>query len=359
MQVTRLSEPDSRRGPSARRSREPLDRPRGFRAPAWLRSPHLQTALGRQLRRWKHRRTARAYVRQRIETPDGDFVDLDRFGRRRDGTAPPVLVVHGLQGCSRSGYVLEACRALAVRGLRPVAFNFRSRSGEPNRCARSYHAGATEDLALALSVLSRGHPGLPIGAVGFSLGGNALLKLLAEREASGLAHVPLRAAVAVSVPFDLALAAANLEVGAGRWYGRFFLHSLRAAVRARAERHPGALDLEAALRARTLREFDDAVTAPLHGFRDAAHYYASCSSGPLLGSVRTPTLLVHAMDDPLAPGGTVPREAARENPFLSAEVSRHGGHVGFVARREPGRSRFWAEERATHFIAEHLLGPGG
>lgn len=359
MQATSLSKPRSRAGRSGPGSREGAKPPRAFRAPAWLRSPHLQTTLGRQLRRWKHRHTARAYVRQRIETPDGDFVDLDHFGSHDDDTAPRVLVVHGLQGCSGSGYVLEACRALAARGLRPVAFNFRSRSGEPNRRVRSYHAGATEDLAVALSVLARRLPDLPIGVLGFSLGGNALLKLLAEREVAGAQDLRLQAAVAVSVPFDLARAAAELERGVGWLYGRFFLRSLRTAARARAERHPAALDLDGALAARTLREFDDAVTAPLHGFRDAAHYYARCSSGPVLGAIRTRTLLLHALDDPLAPGEALPRRAVEENPFLSAEITRHGGHVGFVARREPGRSRFWAEERAATFLAEHLLGPDG
>ncbi len=359
MQATSLSKLRSRDGRPGPGSQQGTAPPGAFCPPAWLRNPHLQTTLGRQLRRWTHRHTARAYVRQRIETPDGDFVDLDHFGSYDDDTAPPVLVVHGLQGCSSSGSVLEACRALAARRLRPVAFNFRSRSGEPNRRARSYHAGATEDLALALSAVAGRHPGLPVGALGFSLGGNALLKLLAEREVAGARDVRLEAAVAVSVPFDLARAAAELERGVGRLYARFFLRSLRTAARARAERHPAALDLDAALGARTLREFDDAVTAPLHGFRDAAHYYARCSSGPVLGAVRTRTLLLHALDDPLAPGEALPRRAVEENPFLSAEVTRHGGHVGFVARREPGRSRFWAEERAATFLAEHLLGPGG
>jgi predicted alpha/beta-fold hydrolase len=323
----------------------PRFEPRPYRAPWWLGNAHLQTVTARLLRAV----ASVEYRRERIDTPDGDFIDLDFAVEPTDG--PFVLVLHGLEGCSRSGYVKQACRALAAMGLRTVALNFRSRSGEPNRLPGSYHAGRTDDLRTVLRLLRSRSPGSAMGAVGFSLGGNVLLKYLGETK--GPADSYLNAAVAVSVPFDLSRAADCMERGWGKLYGWRFLRLLRRSARAKARLFPDAFDLGAIARAQSVRAFDDAVTAPLHGFRDVAHYYAEASSGGYLREVRVPTLLLHARNDPLIPFDSVPLATIRDNACLQAVLPRGGGHVGFVSAGRSG-PRFWAEAEAGRFLAGAL-----
>jgi predicted alpha/beta-fold hydrolase len=286
------------------------------------------------------------YRRERIETPDGDFLDLDFAAGPTEGAI--VLVLHGLEGCSRSGYVKQACQALAAVGLQAVALNFRSRSGEPNRLPGSYHAGRTDDVRTVLRALSGRFPGSRIGALGFSLGGNVLLKYLGESE--GPADTLLHGAVAVSVPFELSRAADSMERGWGKVYGWRFLRLLRRSVRAKAQRFPAAIDLGAVARAQSVREFDDVVTAPLHGFRNVAHYYAESSSSRYLRGVRVPTLILHARNDPLIPFDSIPLATIRDNPCLQAVLPGSGGHVGFVSADRTGW-RFWAEAEAGRFLA--------
>ncbi|MFQ5888689.1 MAG: YheT family hydrolase [Gemmatimonadota bacterium] len=323
-----------------------------FRPPWWLSGPHLQTLAGRRLRP----RSGVHYRRERIETPDGDFLDLDFAsggdGRSGGGPSPFVLLLHGLEGSSSSGYMLESCRLLAGRGLRPIALNFRSRSGEPNLTRRFYHSGETGDLDHAIGVLANRLPDAEFGILGYSLGGNVLLKYLGERGEE--THPRLRAACAVSVPFDLAASARHLQRGLGRLYSRLFLRSLRRNIRAKAALFPGAYDLQAAARARTLWEFDDAVTAPVHGFVDAADYYSRSSSAAYLTRIRVPTLLLQAADDPFVPRDSLPVASMRANPWLSAALTRRGGHLGFVTRDRAGRWVFWAEREAARFLASHL-----
>ncbi|HEX7242599.1 MAG TPA: hydrolase [Longimicrobiaceae bacterium] len=326
--------------------------PRPFRPAWWLRSPHAQTIGGRYLRR----RGAVPFRRERVDTPDGDFLDLDfavpAGGARLDASAPLAVVLHGLEGSARSGYVARTLAELASRGIRGVALNFRSCGGEPNRLARFYHSGETEDLAFVLGLLAERFPGVPLGAVGFSLGGNVLLKHLGERgEEAGV-----RAAVAVSVPYDLAAGADSMERGMGRLYTWSFLRSLRRKFEAKRPLVGDACDARRVLAARTFREFDDAATAPLHGFRGAAEYYARSSSAGFLDRVRVPTLLLHSRDDPFLPPEALPLAAVRANPFLTEAFTERGGHVGFVAG-PPWAPEFWAEAEAARFLAGRLL-PG-
>lgn len=325
-----------------------------------LANPHLQTLIGRVVRS----RERISYDRERVETPDGDFIDIDLVvmddraggpGDTREVRAV-CLVLHGLEGCSRSGYVVSACRALARHGILGAALNFRSCSGEPNRTVGSYHAGRTDDVRLALDWLARRFPDKPLLALGFSLGGNALLKHLGESREE--ARERLTAAAAVSVPFDLASAADELERGAGRVYAAYFLRSLRSKLRAKEKLMPGAYDLSDLGSVRTVREFDERFTAPAHGFRDAADYYASCSSRRFLPEVRIPTLLVQSRDDPLVPGPTIPWDLLGGNPRLARAITKHGGHVGFLARDEGPRARTWAEREAARFLAERAAQPG-
>lgn len=325
-----------------------------YRPVVWLRSGHAQTVGARLLRRLRHGDGDGRFRRERLETPDGDFLDLDWY-RGGPSAGPLVLVLHGLEGCSRSGYVLEACRALASEGLRSVALNFRSCSGEPNRLPRSYHAGATDDLALVLDHLARRRAeARPCGALGFSLGGNLLAKYLGEGDPP--AQDGIAAAAAISVPFDLGLAAERMEGPAGRLYARFFLASLRRGLRRKAALCGRRIDVRRGLRARTIREFDERVTAPLHGFHGAAHYYAVCSSGSSLPAIRTPTLFLHARDDPVAPLAGAVTDAVAGNPALTAVFTDRGGHVGFVADG-PAGPHLWGEKQAARFLAARLSTP--
>jgi uncharacterized protein len=322
---------------------------RPFRPAAWLPGPHAQTVAGRLLRR----PDPPAFRRERIELPDGDFLDLDHPPGPGAG-APVVLLLHGLEGSARRGYAINLYRELARRGVQAVGMNFRSCSGEPNRSARSYHSGETEDILHVLELLAARHPDVPRGAVGFSLGGNALLRLLGELGES--AGRLVRAAAAVSVPYDLAAGADTLGASAaGRLYTRVFLRTLVAKLKVRHHLVAGLCSLDEVRAARSFRAFDDAATAPLHGFADADEYYRLCSSGERLPGIRVPTLLIHAHDDPFLPGRYFPRHHVATNPCLDAVVTRRGGHVGFI-EGPPWAPRFWAESEAARFLADRLVG---
>ncbi len=328
------------------------ERPRPFEAARWAASPHAQTLAARVLRPG----APLPLSRQRWQTPDGDFLDLDLGSELEEGH-PLVLVVHGLEGSSRRRYVLSACRKLLARGIMPAALNLRGCSGEPNRRARFYHSGETEDLAFVLARLRESYPGRALGAWGFSLGGNALLKLMGERSDGGRGL--LDAAVVISVPFDLAAGGALLErTTMGRFYTRYFLRSLRRKVREKAGLLEAAIELDQALKARTLREFDDVATAPLHGFSSADHYYAVASSARYLEGVGVPTLVVHSMDDPFLPSEAIPGAALRSNPSFQTHLTMRGGHVGFL-EGTPWHPRFWGEAAGARFLAERLRGRGG
>jgi len=325
----------------------PAYRVRPFRPAWWLPGRHAQTVGGKLLRP----SPAVELRRTRLETPDGDFLDLDVGPAPREG-APVVLVLHGLEGSARRPYMLLTYRELLDRGLRPVGLNFRSCSGEPNRTARFYHSGDTADVRLVLDHLAQSFPGTPLGAIGFSLGGNVLLKHLGE---AGADTGALRAAVAISVPYDLSAGCRELDHGfMSRVYSEYFMRNLRRKALAKAHLLGEFCDLEAVRRARTLREFDDAVTSRLHGFRDAEDYYRQSSSGPFLERIRVPTLLLHAEDDPFLPPHAIPRDAIRANPWLVPGITAAGGHVGFITGATPWSVRFWAEEEAARFLAAHL-----
>jgi predicted alpha/beta-fold hydrolase len=326
--------------------------------------------------------------RERVELPDGDFVDLDwaEMGGQggQDGTdgtgalsaspvssissAPLVLVLHGLEGSARSKYALELYRQLHRAGLDAVGLNFRSCSGVLNRAARLYHSGDTADLAFVVDLLRERFPNRRLGAAGFSLGGNVLLKYLAESadgrpqsspvdpgRPGAAGGVGIAVAAAVSVPFDLSAGADRLERGFARLYRRYLVTKLQRKVAAKAALFGAGSAAARALAARTFREFDDAATAPLHGFRDAEDYYRRSSSGPLLSRIGVPTLLVHSLDDPFLPAGAVPADAARRNPVITALFTERGGHVGFVSG-PPWSPVFWAERQIAAFLATYLFG---
>lgn len=315
----------------------------------WLSNPHLQTLWPALLRQGP----PIIRQRERLDTPDGDFVDLDWTDTE---AGPLVLLLHGLSGSSRSSYVLGMQSALKSCGLDSVALNFRGCGGAPNRTARCYHSGDTDDLDYLYSVVSARFPGRPIAAVGFSLGGNVLLKWLGERGPK----VTLFGAAAVSVPMLLDCCADRLDVGFSKLYRDRLLKELKDYVRTKRDhlREHGALDefhkLDALGELTPLRsfwEYDDRVVAPLYGFENAHDYYRRCSARPYLKQVRCPTLIVHALDDPFMSPEVLPTD--EELSFaVTLEICRAGGHVGFIAGNQPCRPRYWLEQRIPQFLTQ-------
>ena len=315
-----------------------------FRPTPGLAHPQAQTLVAYVVRR----PAALPLRRERLSTPDGDFLDLDWLDAPPE--RPHLLVLHGLEGSSASGYVRQTLHQARALGWGAVAMNFRSCSGEPNRLLRSYCSGESADpLFTARSVRARIRG--PLVAVGFSLGGNALLKLLAEMGEDA----PFEAAAAVSTPYDLQACADALDRPGGgcgiyRWK---FLATLRRKALAKLATHPGhGLDAQRVRRATRLQEFDDAFTGPTNGFSGAADYYRRCSSGPMLGGIRRPVLLLNAEDDPMVPAASLPAVPAGDR-WLTPLRTPRGGHVGFVGGRLLS-PRFWAERQAIRFLAVHL-----
>jgi predicted alpha/beta-fold hydrolase len=323
--------------------------PSAFRPAVWLPGAHAQTIAGRLLRRPRLDDLRRV----RIDTPDGDFLDLDIAPATTPGK-PIVLLLHGLEGSARRGYAINSYLALAQWGVGAIGLNFRGCGGEPNRLARSYHSGETGDLQFVMDWIQQAFPHSPLGMIGFSLGGNVMLKWLGEQGEVACSRV--RACVAVSVPYDLAECAARMEqTRMGRFYMRRFIATLARKIASRAHLLTG-IDLEQVRAARTFREFDDAATAPIHGFESALDYYTRSSSGPLLDRIRVPTLLIHAEDDPFLPASAMPWNRIRINPCLQPVIPAFGGHVGFISG-PPWAPRFWLEQEAAVYLAQRLL-PG-
>jgi predicted alpha/beta-fold hydrolase len=293
--------------------------------------------------------------RERLETSDGDFLDLDFAGgdARWSSAGPLVVVLHGLEGNSRRRYMRTTFAALLRRGVRPVGLNFRGCSGEPNRTARAYHSGETGDLREVLERL-RDRWGGPVGLVGYSLGGNVVLKLAGEAGAAAPSE-GVEAVAAVSVPFDLEAGARALEAGLmGRLvYTRYFMRGLRSKTLAKGELVEGVCDLAGVRRARTIREFDDAATAPIFGFESAADYYDRSSSARFIDGIRVPTLVVHSRDDPFLPARAIPEAALEANPAVTTVLTDRGGHQGYVAGSIL-RPEFWVEEVVADWMADHL-----
>lgn len=318
-------------------------------APAWLPGSHPQTIYPALFAP----RPRLAYRRARWETPDRDFIDLDWVERppgsaRRDsGDAALVVLFHGLEGSSQSHYALALMRTVRDMSCSGVVVHFRGCSGEPNRLARAYHSGDSAEVEWILRRLKEEYPASRIYAVGVSLGGNALLKWLGER---GSAARPIvDRACAVSAPVDLMASGNALERGFNRVYARHFLFTMKKKALAKLDRFPGLFDGERVRAARTLREFDDVVTAPLHGFLDADDYWTRASSKPLLANIAVPTLMINARNDPFLPSRALPGPA-QVSPAITLEFPADGGHVGFVAGVFPG-SLEWLPRRAIEFFA--------
>lgn len=296
---------------------------------------HLQTIAGALVRKvgpvgWR---------RERLELEDGDFLELDHAG---DGELR-VLVVHGLGGSSEAPYVRGMAHALMRRGLAVTALNLRGAAG-PNRLARTYHAGDTADIALVAELL--GARSRRLGAVGFSLGGNALLKLMGERGSDA----PFVAAASVCAPLDLEQTSKRLNQGLSRGYEQYLLVALKRALWRKRRLVAGHLDLRAALGASSFATWDEQVTAPLHGFTSAKDYWSRSSARGFISKIERPTLVLHALDDPFMPHTVLP-DPATVPPAVTVEALNWGGHVGFLTGLT-GPSH--ADERVADFLGGQL-----
>ncbi|HKW79878.1 MAG TPA: alpha/beta fold hydrolase [Casimicrobiaceae bacterium] len=285
--------------------------------------------------------------RERVATPDGDFVDFDWLDANAAPDTPTVVLFHGLEGSSSSHYARALLQRLRVIGWRGVVPHFRGCSGEPNLLPRAYHSGDYAEVGWMLSTLRSRLPGAPLYAAGVSLGGSALLNWLGREEAR--ARTTLAAAVAVSAPLDLTAAGIAIGQGMNRIYARHFLSTLIPKALAMARRFPGTLDATSIRRAKSMYAFDEVVTAPLHGFGGAEDYWRRASSKPWLRGIAVPTLVLNARNDPFIPASSLPdeRQASRA---VTLEQPRHGGHAGFAIGQFPGRLD-WLPERLLQFFA--------
>lgn len=275
--------------------------------------------------------------RERIELDDGDFIDLDWTPAQ---TGPLVILLHGLEGSLRSHYAGGLLGSLSDSGFEAVLMNFRGCSGEPNRLPRGYHSGETGDLDTVLSRLAQREHGRPLYLIGISLGGNVLLKWLGEHPQQTL----VKQAIAVSVPFELNNAALRLQRGLSRLYQWHLLRKLRHSLRSKAQQISLPIDIDRLDHLKTFRQFDDQVTAPLHGFEGVDDYYRRSSSRAFIPQIRCPTLILQARDDPFLTADAIPGPAEL-GAAVQLEVSESGGHVGFVNGRWPWAPVYWLDQR--------------
>ncbi|MEM7764668.1 MAG: hydrolase [Pseudomonadota bacterium] len=284
--------------------------------------------------------------REIFPLPDDDSLALDWLDAEAAPDAPLLVILHGLEGSSRSSYARCLLDRAHACQWRAVVMNFRDCGDHRNRLPRRYHAGETGDVEYLTAALHDRFPNAPLLGAGFSLGGNVLLKHLGESPHA----THFRAAVAVSVPFELQGASDAISKGFSKLYQWHLMRNMKMALRRKFSVQSASFDLESALKTRTFEQFDDMVTAPLHGFAGKTEYYAKCSSRQFLRTIERPTLIVHASDDPFMTTAMIPT-ADELSGAVKLELSPTGGHVGFIEGRWPRRLRYWLPERLMTFLA--------
>jgi len=286
--------------------------------------------------------TTTPLTKERLELPDSDFLDLAWMP---DNQGDICLVLHGLEGSLKSHYPAGLLQAATRSYKRAVFMHFRGCSGEPNRLPRRYHSGDTADLRFVLETIRGRYPGKRIHAVGVSLGGNVLLKYLGEYGTDSM----LETSIAISVPYDLAVAGHTLDVGTAKIYQRHLLNSLQATFAEKVALMELPIRIPEKHEIDTIYNYDDLVTAPLHGFNNADDYYNKCSSRQFIPDIKTPTLLIHATDDPFMTPEVIPKKSELPS-SVEMDLQPHGGHVGFISGNVPFRANYWLDKRVGAFL---------
>jgi len=289
------------------------------------------------------------YERVRIDTWDKDFIDLD-FSKI--GSNKLVILIHGLEGSSESKYILSAATELNKAGFDTVSFNLRGCSGEDNLLLSTYHSGKTEDLEFVLAYLLENYSYKDLMIVGYSLGGNLTLKYLGEY-ASSISN-KISSAVAVSVPIDLASSGSVMSTLKNKIYMEEFLKTLRLKVLEKSHKFPEyQLDKTKLFKAKVFKDFDELYTAPVFGFLSPEDYWEKASSKPYLPKIEKPTLLISSSDDPFLSKECFPYEEARNSNYFHLEVTKYGGHVGYISGFKQQDNR-WLENRIIRFLKDQV-----
>ncbi|MEM8524296.1 MAG: alpha/beta fold hydrolase [Bacteroidota bacterium] len=314
-----------------------------YQATGIFKNGHLNTIFPTLFRRIKEVH----YKRERVELPDGDFIDLDWS---RQSNRQLVLVLHGLEGSSDSVYIRGMIRAFNRAGWDGVAMNFRSCSGDPNRKLKSYNMGASDDLKLIINHLKESTTYKKLVLIGSSLGGNVILKYLGEEGENAPNFIDR--AITFSVPCDIPSTNEQLKKWYNQIYLKRFLKTLNDKFQEKLTQFPNQIQFSGR-RFRTFQDFDDNYTAPVHGYKNADEYWHRCSSKHFVSNIRVPTLLINALDDSFLGADSYIYELAEKHPFFYLETPKHGGHVGFVDKNEEGL--YWSEKRALSFVEEEVI----
>lgn len=307
-----------------------------YTPPRLLFSPHLETIYPAL---WRHVEV-QPFTRERITTPDDDFLDLDWL---EQGSDKLVIISHGLEGNSQRPYMRGMAKAFFTHGYDALTWNYRGCSEEMNRQLRFYHSGATDDLNVVVNHACDQKHYKNIFLIGFSLGGNITLKFLGEKQP----RKEIKKAVAISVPMELKTSCEKISRPSNWVYSYRFLKSLKKKVMTKAMLMPG-LDVSGMERIKTLLQFDNRYTAPLHGFKDALDYYSRCSSIHFVSHIGVPTLIINTLNDPFLSRECFPSEQLKNHPYVQLEILLRGGHVGFTQFNKNGL--YWSEQRALEFI---------
>lgn len=305
-----------------------------YRPPFYLRNGHLNTNYAYFRRKIK----PAEYRRVRINTPDADFIDIDTLF---DNNKKCIILCHGLEGSSSSQYIIGTAKLAAKMGWDVIALNYRGCSGEINKTSRLYHSGFTEDLELVISKYENIYDSISL--VGFSLGGNIVLKYMGNSVVSNKIHK----AGAISVPTDLSICAQEMKKFKNIAYTKNFINSLNIKIRQKHKQFPDLIDLSYIPKIKSVWDYDEYYTSQLHGFDGAEDYYAKCGSRQFLHKIDKPTLIINALDDPFFPIENTPFDEANENPNLFLQTTKYGGHVGFSM---PKHKNYWCETKMMHFL---------
>ena len=315
-----------------------------YQPPFWLFNGHLQTIVPSQFRSVRDL----TYTREIITTPDDDFLLLDWAGKLSDKL---VVISHGLEGDSYRPYIKGMARAFVKKGYQALAWNFRGCGGQINKNLRFYHSGATDDLDFVVNYAISQNSYKKIVLVGFSLGGNLTLKFLGEHS-NNLDQI-IASAITFSVPVDLHSSSNKIGQRSNLIYSQRFIRNLKKKIAHKMPSMPHKLTLDHFDKIKTLKDFDEHYTAPIHGFTDAEDYYKKCSSLYFLEDIKVPTLIVNAKNDPFLADECYPYAATEHHPFVKLCTPSQGGHVGFMPRGVSSEGNYWSEDQAVHFAQNH------